>query len=356
MQVLINATKVCKKNEHQFVTFLETLLSFLIEKNTNITFRVVTTNNSIELKSLNCKTENITVVEKQNILTQKKNKLKINKTLCSYNYDVVISINDINFSETKKQICILNSNATQIQLNKKEIKAPTDIIAFTAFTKNHFQQLENEFCRLHQLNQLPIIPFIATSYTDKMQIKDGYADGREYFLYDANSTSTEDIINLLKSFSIFKKWQHSSMKLLILLNSFTSIESLQIKLETYKYKDDVRLIQADNNEILSNLISASYCFITYCSNTQFPIYISHAIENKVAVICGNDEFHRECFQDTIMYAEKNNINSLADKMKIIYKDENLKQELQSNAYKKQSSINKDQIIQSVEKIIFQNTN
>lgn len=353
MQVLINATKICKKNEHQFVTFLETLLSFLIEKNTNITFSVVTTNNSIELKSLNCKTENITVVEKQNILTKKINKLKINKTLYSYNYDVVISINDINFSETKKQICILNSNATQIQLIKKEIKAPTDIIAFTAFTKNHFQQLENEFCKLHQL---PIIPFIETSCIDKMQIKDGYADGREYFLYDANSTSTADIVNLLKSFSIFKKWQHSSMKLLILLDSFTSIESLQIKLETYKYKDDVQLIQADSNKILNNLINAAYCFINYSSNTQFPVHISHAIENKVAVICANDEFYRECFQDAIMYAEKNDINSLADKMKIIYKDENLKQKLQLNAYKKQSSINKDEIIQSVEKIIFQNTN
>lgn len=357
MLVLINATKICKKKEHQFVVFLTTLLTSLINKHKTISIKTITLNDNIEINSANYTNENIVANQKQHILTKGINTIKINRAINKSNYDLIISINTINQSAKKRQICLFTPLATQLKLNNKYVNPSTDFIIFSELDKAHLpHSVEKLNCIIHQVNPYSILANISLSFEEAMQIKDGYADGREYFLYDGNSADTNDIIDILKSFSIFKKWQSSSMKLLILLDDLKARSLLQTKIENYKYKDDVVLIADKSNDIISKLIIATYCFIAYSSNTQFPVLISYAIKNKISVICSDDNFYREHFQDTIMYAEKKNINSLADKMKAIYRDENLKKDLQTLGYEKLKHHNREQIIENFEKIIFRNTN
>lgn len=356
MLVLINATEISKENEQQFITFLEVLLTDLFKKNINTSFLVISLNSNLKINLLNCKTENIISSEKKNIIKSLINKIKISRVINKHNYDLIVNINTINSTEKQKQICILNNSAKPISIDKKDIKSSTQFLVFSELNETHLKSCIGDSSKVTKLNPTSILPDLDLSYTNIQQVKDGYAYGREYFLYDGNSVSEEDFINVLKSFSLFKKWQNSSMKLLILFNSNTNKEILQKKLENYKYKDDVVLVLSESIETTCKLVIAAYSLISYSSNIQFPTYISYAIANKVSVICGDEPTYKEYFLDTIMYAEKDNIDSLADKMKAIYKNENLKKELQMRAYENQNSNTKKELIETIEKIIFQNTN
>jgi len=57
--------------------------------------------------------------------------------------------------------------------------------------------------------------FRPLGWEEKESVKAGYADGREYFLFVGGIHPRKNLLNLLKAFSLFKKWQKSNMKLLV---------------------------------------------------------------------------------------------------------------------------------------------
>ena len=72
-----------------------------------------------------------------------------------------------------------------------------------------------------QANKLSVVHGAAREGFDPLDwgsrdaTKASYADGREYFLFVGGVHPRKNLMNLLKAFSLFKKWQHSNMKLLI---------------------------------------------------------------------------------------------------------------------------------------------
>ena len=51
---------------------------------------------------------------------------------------------------------------------------------------------------------------------EKEAIKNKYSEGKEFFLFNSIFPGQEDFIDLLKSFSHFKKRQQSNFKLLLI--------------------------------------------------------------------------------------------------------------------------------------------
>src|ERR1700760_2893992 len=82
----------------------------------------------------------------------------------------------------------------------------------------------------------PLASVTALPAIDRDQVKAEFARGKEYFLADAKGAGEEELVQLLKAFSLFKKRQHSNLQLVI---KGLWTEGLQTKLETYKYKEDV---------------------------------------------------------------------------------------------------------------------
>jgi glycosyltransferase involved in cell wall biosynthesis len=57
--------------------------------------------------------------------------------------------------------------------------------------------------------------FIPVDREQKQNIKDSFADGREYFLFMGGNHPIKNLVGLLKAFSLFKRWQKSNMKLIV---------------------------------------------------------------------------------------------------------------------------------------------
>ena len=92
------------------------------------------------------------------------------------------------------------------------------------------------FDKLVVVGPAPSGETVMLSAAERERAKDGFARGREYFFADATGGGEEDVIYLLKAFSLFKKRQLSNLQLVV---AGVLTAGLGEKLRTYKYKEDV---------------------------------------------------------------------------------------------------------------------
>lgn len=94
-------------------------------------------------------------------------------------------------------------------------------------------------------------------WEEREQIKEKYTGGTEYFLYTGPLYPPDLLITLLKAFSHFKKWQRSNMKLTLAGPASKKTAQLKEKLATYKYREDVVILEDPDTLTLKELTDAA---------------------------------------------------------------------------------------------------
>ena len=154
-------------------------------------------------------------------------------------------------------------------------------------------------------------------------IKTEYSQSKEYFLCNANLQKQEDFIDLLKSFSYFKKRQQSSFKLLIIGNKNSLLEK---NIENYKYRNDVVIVRPTSLEEKAAVLAAAYALILpFTTDEDIPLALE-ALQSGVPVITPRDSSISEIAGDAVLYCEKE-IKDVGEKMMQLYKDELLRSQL-----------------------------
>jgi glycosyltransferase involved in cell wall biosynthesis len=74
--------------------------------------------------------------------------------------------------------------------------------------------------------------------TERENIKAGWTQGKDFFLADLTGAGQKELVDLLKSFSIFKKRQRSHIRL-VLTGALQRTGKTRELLDTYKYRQDV---------------------------------------------------------------------------------------------------------------------
>ena len=181
--------------------------------------------------------------------------------------------------------------------------------------------------------------FKPMDYLARVFVKDGYADGRDYFLAVADSFSFKEFITLLKAFSVFKRWQKSNMKLLILGNIVDYKQQLKEKFDTYKYRDDLLAISTISQLEKVKLMGAAYAVILPSNQPDFFLSIIQSLQVSVPIIANNSETLKPQFGDALLYVDMQNHEEIADQMKLLYKDENLRTNLITKGLKQAERFN-----------------
>ena len=117
--------------------------------------------------------------------------------------------------------------------------------------------------------------------------------------------SEKEFLYLLKAFSLFKKRQQSSMKLIIPAQALFFVSTYSEKLATYKYRDAVQILQLNSLEKQQKEEALSYALIALDPQGDSTIWQQKSIQLKVPLL-------------TFSSAD---VQSLADQMMLIYKDE-----------------------------------
>ena len=169
--------------------------------------------------------------------------------------------------------------------------------------------------------------FQPVEWDEKEAIKTQYADGCEYFVFVGGIHPRKNLLNLLKAFSLFKKRQRSNMKLLVAGRMAWDYDKITEKMETYKFRQDVKLLGYMGEAALAKLVAAAYALVFPSYFEGFGVPILEAMQSHVPVITSNTSSMTEIGETAALYADPADPADIADQMKRIFTNENLRSQL-----------------------------
>jgi hypothetical protein len=176
---------------------------------------------------------------------------------------------------------------------------------------------EDKFRLIRPWPSRPVAPL---SGNERAMVKDRFAQGKEFFFADVSETGGEDLVYLLKAFSIFKKRQQSNLQLLLAGDPSAVIGD---KLDTYKYRQDVHwcaVAQARDENVAAAAYAALYLFADDSPGT--PLVEGWAAGVPVVVTLGTRL--AELAGDAALTSSAKDATALAGHLMSIYKDEGLR--------------------------------
>lgn len=151
--------------------------------------------------------------------------------------------------------------------------------------------------------------------------------GSDYFVYVGALHQRKNIDNLFRSFDLFKETDNKNTKLVLVGKKMWWTESLQSAYDSMKYKEDVILTGRLDTEKLHRVLGSAIA-LTYVSYFEgFGIPVVEAFYANVPVITSNVTSLPEVAGDAALLVDPFSVESIAEAMRKISLDENLRNEL-----------------------------
>ena len=263
--------------------------------------------------------------------------IKLPSILKSLNASLVINMNAIIHSAIKIPQVILINSASYL-LEKSACNNSIELFANRCFINNQkskatfiissqFQEskintpLKREHCNTIHFSIKKDHKIF--NWPEKLMIKAKETGNTEFFLAILENDDINFFLILMKAFSKFKKWQKSSMQFLILKKEGMFSDEINEKLSTYKFKNDVKLIEV-SHERQNEIIAASYAYIYAPGYSSGILETLYAMNNEVPIISFEHEETNEYCGDAALYIPEFNAETLGEAMLLIYKNENIK--------------------------------
>lgn len=341
MVIAINTIGLKKNRDNEDVYFLKKLFIFLAETQPNHSFIFIVNEPLVkdDILPLNCKVELVKNQVENNLQLIYFSIVTLKRLLESIKLDLLVHINDyccVFIKIPQLLVCSNTAFPTSIigkSFFRKSIQKVVRILVNSNVTKQailtEYQTLDiqPDCYRIQIIKGAATDIFKPLDYIEKVLVKDGYADSREYFLSIADTYSFDDFITLLKAFSLFKRWQKSSMKLLVIGNILDHKNQLTKKIATYKYQDDIVCLNNLKEAQKGKLIGSAYALLSLSPQAGFAITILQALKCDVPVIASETADLKEYFEDVVLYVANKDFEALANQMKLLYRDENKRNQL-----------------------------
>lgn len=162
---------------------------------------------------------------------------------------------------------------------------------------------------------------------EREEIKKQYADGCEYFVFAGALHPRKNIVNLLKAFVAFKKKHRSNMKLVIVGRMAWKYDEVIDMKDEMPFKDDVKWVGYMQVDELSKVIGGAYALVYASLFEGFGIPILEALKCNVPGVVSNTSSMPEVAGDAALLVDPTNVEDIAEKMGMIYKDERLRAKL-----------------------------
>ena len=198
--------------------------------------------------------------------------------------------------------------------------------------------------------------FKPSTWQQKNTVKEKYTEGLEYFLHAGPVNTGSNLITLLKAFSFFKKRQKSNMQLLLMSKSAAIDKDFIKSLASYKYRDEVKLLDNLSDESIIQITGAAYAMIYPSLYDGCGTSLLQAMQSDIPVITANNTAMPEICSDAALYISPNDFNDIAEKMMLLFKDEDLRNELIIKGRQQAAMYNWDKTADKVWEIILKCTN
>ena len=267
---------------------------------------------------------------------------------------IVIDLNGIASSKIKiPQLIAASPNLffdDSKQLNKIENFAlkhfkSSQQIANTILSYSNLKTQSQHLVTHEKLQHLPFTApaiFKTFDWHEKILIKSQFADNKEYFISIIEDEALDDFVLLLKGFSKFKKWQQSNMVLLILPKYESFSAAIREKHKTYKYKDDVQLLEDVEEKEIASLFASAHSLLHVAGGLPQLLVLSIAMQCSLPVISFDNEDVKEYCADGVLLCTEKTDGALGNSLIELYKDENLHAQLKEAANKQSLNLKRNE--------------
>jgi hypothetical protein len=186
----------------------------------------------------------------------------------------------------------------------------------TRFLKNKYKRYTTKIQEAYlPIHRLPIYEWVALA-----DAKNSLTDGANYFLA---FQPLDAFVDMLKEFSIFKKWQQTNMVLVFIFENEKEVAQAESLLVGYKFKDAILINSISNMEL--KWIAATYAILFNNIRFDKTSLIEMAIEYDIPLLFNNAENQNESLPtawqqagEQFSFEEK---GGLSNHFKLYYKDE-----------------------------------
>ncbi len=167
--------------------------------------------------------------------------------------------------------------------------------------------------------QSVLLPTITTAVFEWQELsaaKEGLTQGNNYFLAFA---PLERFTAILKEFSIFKKWQLTTMHLVFVFDTQKQVDTALVLLKGYKFKEDISIYLA--GDLCIEWLAATYAILWEDIHFAKSVWIEYAIQYDVPLLFENKIALPENWLkagEVFSFTEK---QALSNHFKLYYKDE-----------------------------------
>lgn len=229
-----------------------------------------------------------------------------------------------------------------ITSNNNTLVKKTDLTVYLVAFSGYLRQLLVE--KGYQPDRITVIRpvasnlFVPPDWDTREAIKRKYAQQAEYFFLQAGNMSADRVVNVLKAFSIFKKWQKSTARLLISVTGYAATEGWMKLLPSYKFREHVVVQQSISNEENALITASAMCVLYFPDLDATGIDLLGCIQAHVPVITYNNGAIQETIEDAALYCNADDVEEIAEKMKKIYRDEKLRNQLMQTLVKRAETL------------------
>src|SRR4051794_1751128 len=193
-------------------------------------------------------------------------KYKLHKVLCNYgiaissNIPQLLLIPDEDLLHANKNTLLWKRYA--LKHLPKHVPKAERILTYSSAVKSKLKELT-----AIEEQKIFILPYTTSElfkpmeWHDKLYIKSRFSENKEYFVAVLPDDNEKTFTELLKAFSKFKKWQQSNMQLLLLPKEESFSSRIDNKLTSYKYREDIKLINDAENKETADIIATAYALL-----------------------------------------------------------------------------------------------
>lgn len=260
---------------------------------------------------------------KKGFVTRISQKMRYNALVKKWNVDRIILTDPLVQLNTQlPQLLILNNNGISFSEKEKAfiLKNKCSFITYSSEIKDKIVSLfPNYNCALFN----PVVDnvFQPKSWEQSLEIKEKYAEGNDYFLLNSLGQDVNYTITILKGFSIFKKWQNSAMKIIILTDD---INALQDAVANYKYREDVSIVNQPGVEEKAALLGAAYTAIHLTADDSDNLFALQSAKTHTPLLLRKNCIVFQWFNEQAFCIEEFSSDILGQAFITMYKAENIR--------------------------------
>lgn len=219
---------------------------------------------------------------------------------------------------------------------KKSIHAVSKILTYSEYAAEQLQAY------LKNTKQRPILvqPAVANdafherSFRENETLKATLTHEMDFFLAKVHATNENQLINLLKAFTLFKNWQKSSMKLVISGFEKYYPTGIRKKIDTYKLREDVIILTKEQSQLYPDTLSACYAYFLLTNDDADLLPFSAVTKSGSVLVAQSLPSMNEIANDCYIPITENTFEEIGKKMIAIYRQEHLRDAYIRNARKK----------------------